>query len=32
MVGGEWVGGLVQGLAEWGGVKSVFVVILDYLC
>ena len=22
-VGGDWVGGLVQGLEGWGGVKSV---------
>ena len=27
---GEWVSG--QGLGGWGGVKSVFVVSLDYLC
>ena len=29
---GEWVGGLGQGLGKWGGVKSGFVVSLDYLC
>ena len=27
--GGEWMGGLGQGLGGWGGVKSVFVVSLD---
>ena len=26
------MGGLCQGLGGWGGVKSVFVVSLDYLC
>ena len=31
-VGGEWVGGLGQGLGGWGGVRSVCVVSLDYLC
>ena len=31
-VGGEWVDGLGQDLGGWGGVKSVFVVSLDYLC
>ena len=29
-VGGEWVGGM--GLGGWGGVMSVCVVSLDYLC
>ena len=29
-VGGEWVDGLGQG--GWGGVMSVRVVNLDYLC
>ena len=29
---GEWLGGLVQGLGEWGGVMSVFVLSLDSLC
>ena len=28
----EWVGSLGQGLGEWGGVKSAFVVSLDSLC
>ena len=31
-VGGEWVGGLGQGLGGWSGVMSVWVVILDSLC
>ena len=31
-VGEEWVGGLGQGLGEWGGVMSVCVVSLDSLC
>ena len=31
-VGGEWVGGLDQGLEGWGGVISVRVVCLDSLC
>ena len=31
-VGAEWVSGLFQGLGGWCGVKSVFVVSLDYLC
>ena len=31
-VGGELVGDLEQCLEEWGGVKSMFVVSLDYLC
>ena len=31
-VGGEWVGGLGQGLGGWGGVMSVCVVSLDSLC
>ena len=31
-VGGKWVGGLGQGLGGWGGVMSVCVVSLDYLC
>ena len=31
-VGGEWVGGLGQGLEGWGGVMSVCVVSLDALC
>ena len=31
-VGGEWVGGLDQGMKEWGGVMSVLVVSLDSLC
>ena len=31
-VGNEWVGGLEQGLEEWGGVMPVSVVSLDYLC
>ena len=31
-VGGELVWGLGQGLAGWGGVMSVGVVSLDYLC
>ena len=31
-VAGEWVGGLDQGLEWWGGVMSVCVVSLDYLC
>ena len=31
-VGGEWVGGLGQDLGGWGGVMSVCVVSLDYLC
>ena len=30
--GGEWVGGLGQGLGRWGGVKSMCVVSLDSLC
>ena len=29
---GECVGGLGQGMGGWGFVKSVFVVIHDYLC
>ena len=29
---GEWVSGLCQGLGGWGGVMSVCVVSLDYLC
>ena len=29
---GEWVGGVCQGLGEWGGVMSVCVVSLDSLC
>ena len=31
-VGGEWVGGLGQGLGGWSGVMSVCVVSLDSLC
>ena len=31
-IGGEWVGGLGQGLEGWGGVMSVCVVSLDALC
>ena len=31
-VGGEWVVGLGQCLGSWGGVMSVCVVSLDYLC
>ena len=31
-VGGEWVGGLGQGLGGWGGVMSVCVVSRDSLC
>ena len=31
-VGGEWVGGLSQGPGGLGGVMSVCVVSLDYLC
>ena len=31
-VGGEWVGGLDQGLERWDGVMSVCVVSLDSLC
>ena len=31
-VGGEWVGGLGQGLGGWGGVMYVCVVSLDSLC
>ena len=31
-VGGEWVGRLGQGLGGRGGVMSVCVVSLDYLC
>ena len=31
-VGGEWVGDLEEGLEEWGGVTSVCVVGLDYVC
>ena len=31
-VGGEWVGGLVQGLGGWGGVMNVCVMSLDSLC
>ena len=31
-VRGELVGGLDQGLGGWGGVMSVCVVSLDYLC
>ena len=31
-VGGDWVSGLGQGLGGWGGVMSVCVVSLDYLC
>ena len=31
-VGREWVGELGQGLEGWGGVMSVCVVSLDYLC
>ena len=30
--GGEWVGGLDQGLGGWGGVMSLCVVSLDSLC
>ena len=29
--GGECMAGLDYGLGRWGGVKSVFVVSLDYL-
>ena len=29
-VGGEWVGGLDQGLEAWGGVMSVCVVSPDF--
>ena len=31
-VGREWVGNLSQALGGWGGVMSVCVVSLDYLC
>ena len=31
-VGGEWVGALGQAQGGWGGVMSVCVVSLDYLC
>ena len=31
-VGVEWVGGLDQGLEGWGGVMSVWVVSMDFLC
>ena len=31
-VGREGVGGLCQGLGGWGGVLSVCVISLDYLC
>ena len=31
-VGGEWEGGLGQGMGWWGGVMSVYVVSLDSLC
>ena len=30
--GWEWLVGLGQGLGGWGGVKSVFVLSLHYLC
>ena len=31
-VGGEWVGGLGQGLGGWGGVRYVCAVSQDFLC
>ena len=31
-IGGEWVGGLGQGLEGWSGFMSVWVVSPDYLC
>ena len=31
-VGGEWMGGLDQGLGGWCGVMSVCVVSLNSLC
>ena len=31
-VGGEWLGGLGQGLGGCGGVMFVCVVSLDYMC
>ena len=31
-VGGEWVGGMDQGLEGWGVVMSVSDVSLNYLC
>ena len=31
-VGGEWVRGLGQGMELWGGVMTVLVASMDYLC